>query len=714
MPTLAIDIEARLASFQDALDKIGRQGEGVAKRIDSAFGAVRSSLAALGVGLSAGAFASFVKSGIDAADSLGKMSQRIGVTVESLSALEYAASLSDVSIEQLQTGLARLARAASDAASGSKEQAEAFTAIGVAVKDAQGNLRGTEDLLLDLAERFSDMEDSAGKTALAMRLFGRAGAELIPYLNLGRTGIEELRKEAERLGIIISTDTSKAAETFNDNMTRLGKAVDAAKYSLAEQLLPALTRITEEFINARREGEGFFASIGRTIGRIALGGSDVEIAQESLRKFAVQLRDVDRQIAAAGTDSRREWFVKQREKLLADIESAKALIRVQTDPGAITGEGPKPEGTKRTAPSLPSATTGADAGQQFVETLRRRLTAIQENEFAVLRLEAAQKGVATAAEPLILQLQRETEFRKELTEAQARDKAAAEAEIARRQGLVNGVADYVKSLQQETALLGLSNEARSVQVQLLKLEEAGLARTSAEFQAAADAIREAVGENAGAKLFQETRTEMEKARAEIERIRDLFIDGFIDEDTMKRAIEKLAEGMRKAGDEAKKTKSIGEELGLTFSSAFERAVLAGDKLRDVLKGIVKDIAAMVLRNSVTKPAVEAIDKALGNIKLPGFATGGSFMVGGSGGTDSQLVAFRATPGERVSIETPGQQRGGNSYNVYVDASNSNGINIQMVRREVELGMRQAIGMSVNAVLATADRGGAPARQLGRR
>ena len=39
----------------------------------------------------------------------------------------------------------------------------------------------------------------------------------------------------------------------------------------------------------------------------------------------------------------------------------------------------------------------------------------------------------------------------------------------------------------------------------------------------------------------------------------------------------------------------------------------------------------------------------------GFQTGGEFMVGGSGGADSQTVSFQATPGERVTVETPQQQ-----------------------------------------------------------
>jgi len=49
---------------------------------------------------------------------------------------------------------------------------------------------------------------------------------------------------------------------------------------------------------------------------------------------------------------------------------------------------------------------------------------------------------------------------------------------------------------------------------------------------------------------------------------------------------------------------------------------------------------------------------LGAMKVPGFKTGGSFRVGGSGGADSQLMQFRATPGEMVDIRRPGQDAGG--------------------------------------------------------
>ena len=254
MPTLSIDIAARLATFQDSLDKIGRQSEQLAGRLNKAFGTVKGTLAGLGASLSVGALVSFVKTGIDAADNFGKLSQRIGVSVESISALNYAAALSDVSIEQLGDAMTKLAKAASDTSGGTGEAINAFRALGVNVKDAQGALRGTEDLLLEISDKFSKMADGSGKTAIALKIFGESGSKLIPFLNQGREGLEALRKEAERLGIVISGDTARRAEEFNDNMTRLRAAVDGARIAIGKELLPALTQIAQRMAEAAKSG----------------------------------------------------------------------------------------------------------------------------------------------------------------------------------------------------------------------------------------------------------------------------------------------------------------------------------------------------------------------------------------------------------------------------------------------------------------------------
>ncbi|WP_230681798.1 hypothetical protein, partial [Streptococcus pneumoniae] len=88
------------------------------------------------------------------------------VTVEALSRLEYAAKLSDVSLEGLTGGLQKLSKGMADAAGG-KGPAAAFKALGIAVTDARGQLRGSDEVMSEIADRFSRLEDGATKTALA-------------------------------------------------------------------------------------------------------------------------------------------------------------------------------------------------------------------------------------------------------------------------------------------------------------------------------------------------------------------------------------------------------------------------------------------------------------------------------------------------------------------------------------------------------------------
>lgn len=76
-------------------------------------------------------------------------------------------------------------------------------------------------MLGDVAELFSLLPDGANKTALAVKLFGRSGAELIPLLNQGKEGLAEFDKLASDLGLTLDKETGKAAEDFNDNLTKL-------------------------------------------------------------------------------------------------------------------------------------------------------------------------------------------------------------------------------------------------------------------------------------------------------------------------------------------------------------------------------------------------------------------------------------------------------------------------------------------------------------
>jgi len=258
---LTLQLVLGMGGFTGPLNKAERDLE---KRVRGMQKTAVAAGKAIGVALLAAATAAgfAIKSAIDRADELSKASQKIGVTTEALSRLAYAADLSDVSIEQLQTGLAKLVKFQASAAQGNKEAISTFAAFNIQIKDLEGNLRGTEDVLRDFARVFASLPDGPEKTALALRVFGKSGAELIPLLNSGADGMARLAEEADRLGITISTNTGRQAEQFNDNLTTLKANITGVATDIAGDLLPQLVQLTEELKSGGTAAENFkgFAS----------------------------------------------------------------------------------------------------------------------------------------------------------------------------------------------------------------------------------------------------------------------------------------------------------------------------------------------------------------------------------------------------------------------------------------------------------------------
>jgi hypothetical protein len=252
---LLLDIQANTASMKRDMETNTRTLTAAAGKMDRIAKGIGAAIGAY-VGMSSvRAFGNFVQGALDSADSLSKMSQKTGIAVETLSGLKHAASLSDVSMDQLATGLKLLAKNAAEAAAGGKEQSATFKAMGIDVRDAGGNLKPIEVLLGEVADRFASYEDGAAKSALAQRVFGKAGADLIPLLNSGAAGLAAMREEAERLGIVVSSETAAAAERFNDNMTRVKSQLDAVAMVIAEAALPSLERISDALVDSAKNGD---------------------------------------------------------------------------------------------------------------------------------------------------------------------------------------------------------------------------------------------------------------------------------------------------------------------------------------------------------------------------------------------------------------------------------------------------------------------------
>jgi hypothetical protein len=233
---LTIDLVAKIGGFVEGLSKAERESKKFRASVESNLKAAGVAFAALGIA-GAAATAKLVKASIDNADALLEQSQAYGVTVETLSAYQLGLEQAGASSTEFATGLKGLANAV-DA------DAEAFKRLQISTKDAQGALKSSDQLLGEIADRFASMEDGITKTALAQDLFGKSGVKLIPFLNEGADGLKAMREEAERLGLVISTETAEAADEFNDSLATMKGVIKGAGNEIAAALLPKMAEFT--------------------------------------------------------------------------------------------------------------------------------------------------------------------------------------------------------------------------------------------------------------------------------------------------------------------------------------------------------------------------------------------------------------------------------------------------------------------------------------
>jgi lambda family phage tail tape measure protein len=198
------------------------------------------------------------------------LSQRTGVGVETLGQFKVAAELSGSSLEGVAKGLTFLNKNMVAAATGTEAAAAAFKTVGVATTEADGTLRSADKVFLDVADRFAQLRDGPEKAALAIKIFGKAGAELIPILNLGS-------KEIQRFGLGIGPDFANKADAFNDQLGLMKAQTTVLTVQIGSALLPVMSGLVSIFTQAitfvgNLAGE-FYKAIGGAAGlqQIAAG-----------------------------------------------------------------------------------------------------------------------------------------------------------------------------------------------------------------------------------------------------------------------------------------------------------------------------------------------------------------------------------------------------------------------------------------------------------
>jgi len=173
-------------------------------------------------------------------------SQTLGLTAGEFQALGYAATQGGLNAEQATASWATLNRNIAAAAQGSKAQADAFRALGVSVKEADGTTRPLLDVAMDMAEALDGIEDPARRASLAQQAFGEGGRRLLTILKSGEGGLSALTAEFGQLGGALDQESIEAAGAYGDEMNRLRVAQDGLRATLATALLPILTGVAQK------------------------------------------------------------------------------------------------------------------------------------------------------------------------------------------------------------------------------------------------------------------------------------------------------------------------------------------------------------------------------------------------------------------------------------------------------------------------------------
>jgi phage-related protein len=174
-----------------------------------------------------------------AADNVDKASKRIGVSTDAYQELDYWASQNGISQDTMERAVGRLTQRIGLAGQGNEKYAKGFESLGVSIKDTEGNMRSTEDVLTETIQSLSEIEDEATKSAMASELFGtKLARDLMPALQDGSLSLEEAAKMAHEYGMVMDETAIEAGVKFTDAMDTAKRALGGIVAEIGAEVLP--------------------------------------------------------------------------------------------------------------------------------------------------------------------------------------------------------------------------------------------------------------------------------------------------------------------------------------------------------------------------------------------------------------------------------------------------------------------------------------------
>ena len=266
---MAKDLKRRIVAEFTAKNRAKGVMAGFRRDMDSTGRALRrmamGALAVAGIG----GLGYMLKKTMESVDQIAKMSDELQISTEALTGLEHAAKISGTSIESLHKAMGIFVRRMGEAKFGVGEGVRGLEMLGL---EADNIIKmGTEKSFMLIAQRISEAGSAAEQAGIAYNFFGRQGTQLLNMFQQGREGIEAMREEAERLGLVFSRFDAYQVEAANDALTRARAVLTGLFRQATIELAPYIEVLADKFVEVSTAGEGMGANVTNVFEIMAKG-----------------------------------------------------------------------------------------------------------------------------------------------------------------------------------------------------------------------------------------------------------------------------------------------------------------------------------------------------------------------------------------------------------------------------------------------------------
>jgi hypothetical protein len=554
------------------------------KELGSMAGSAAKWGAATAAAAAAGA-AVFVKSAIDQADAAGILAGKLGITTEALTKLEYAAKLSDVSQSALEGSLKKLSVTLTNAQDPASKAAQAFNAIGLSARELIA--LPADQQLGRIGDALNNVENQSQRAALAQKIFGRSGIELLPILAEGSAGIRALGEEAERFGVVISGDLAARAGLFNDNLDRLKSVASGVGLAVADQLLGPMNDLSDQLIELSQDKE-----VAEGIATFITGiGTAVVTAAEAISISGRAFRYLGEEIAAAFSGPAIGDLGRLKEALKS-YQDQLDVYQARVDRGFVL-----------------SGSEAQDVGRLSVEInkLNGFIKATNDLDADAAKIKeaatAAQKKYNDSQLEEVVVTARRRVVSEQVTAALRTNTAATNAATTAAEAQQKRVAGAVDQLRFEVTQLGRNERAQRIAI---ALRNSGAEAASAEGQEIARLTGELYDHEAALAATEEATRAHEEA---------------------------MREAAQQSNPWAEALQGAVERVDSAFVDMWKNIGSGFDSFADSLKDAFKQLLAELANLAITRPIMMRIGAALG---LGGGSAGAMASGGGFGGIGSLL------------------------------------------------------------------------------